>query len=304
MNLRHVLSREFRRMKATVKFYRHESGLPGYVPRGHFYSPLPDTAPELNSISGFPAVSLESPFPALDLNKTSQHDTLRRILALVPEFDWTEEPRSDRRFYLDQGYFKWADSLSLFGMMRLNRPQRVIEVGSGFSSALMLDTNDRFLERQTHFTFIEPYPDRLDLILRETDRAATRIITKPVQDIEPTLFDELQNNDFLFIDSSHVAKFGSDVNYLYFEILPRLQPGVIVHVHDIYWPFEYPLQSIRDGIAWNEAYLLRAFLCFNDKYDILFWTPYAGEKWRDEILARAPAYMKNTGASLWIRRIR
>jgi len=160
------------------------------------------------------------------------------------------------------------------------------------------------LERQTHFTFIEPYPDRLDLILRETDRAATRIITKPVQDIEPTLFDELQNNDFLFIDSSHVAKFGSDVNYLYFEILPRLQPGVIVHVHDIYWPFEYPLQSIRDGIAWNEAYLLRAFLCFNDKYDILFWTPYAGEKWRDEILARAPAYMKNTGASLWIRRIR
>ena len=122
MNLRHVLSREFRRMKATVKFYRRESGLPGYVPRGHFYSPLPDTTPESNAISRSAVVSLDSPFAGLDLNTTSQHDTLRRILALVPEFDWTEESRLDRRFYLDQGYFKWADSLSLFGMMRLNRP--------------------------------------------------------------------------------------------------------------------------------------------------------------------------------------
>src|SRR6185369_7227446 len=98
MNLRHVLSLQFRRMKATVKFYRHESGLPGYVPRGHFYSPLPDTAAELNAISASALVSIESPFPGLDLNTTSQHHLLGRILDLVPEFDWTDESRPDRRF--------------------------------------------------------------------------------------------------------------------------------------------------------------------------------------------------------------
>jgi len=302
MKLRDMLSRQFRRLKATVDFYRHESGLPSYVPRGHFYSPLPDTAAELNAISGSTAALLESSFPGLDLNVGAQHDMLRQILNLVPEFDWPDEPQSDRRFNLNQGYFKWADSLSLFGMMRLHRPRHVIEVGSGFSSALMLDTNDRFLEEKTHFTFIEPYPDRLDLILRETDRATARIITKPVQDVTPTLFDELQKNDFLFIDSSHVAKFGSDVNYLCFEILPKLRPGVIVHVHDIYWPFEYPLQSIRDGIAWNEAYVVRAFLCFNANFEIVFWVPYAAEKWRDLIASRMPHYLENTGASLWLRR--
>jgi hypothetical protein len=75
-------------------------------------------------------------------------------------------------------------------------------------------------------------------------------------------------------------------------------------VHDIYWPFEYALQSIREGIAWNEAYLLRAFLSFNTDFEILFWVPYAAEKWNREILSHAPRFMQNTGASLWMRRTR
>src|SRR5207249_2885268 len=178
-------------------------------------------------------------------------------------------------------------SLTLFAMMRLHRPRRVIEVGSGFSSALMLDVNDRFPERRTQFTFIDPHPDRLTPVLRSTDSSSARVVTQHVQDVPLTIFGELESDDFLFIDSSHVAKFGSDVNYLYFEILPRLTPGVLVHVHDIFWPFEYPTEWIREGRAWNEAYLLRAFLTFNKAYEIVFWTPYAAYQWQALISNRA-----------------
>ena len=129
-----------------------------------------------------------------------------------------------------------------------------------------------------------------------------RIIAQAVQQVPLSIFEELQSNDILFIDSSHVSKTGSDVNYLYFEVFPRLGPGVVVHVHDIFWPFEYPREFIQEGHAWNEAYLIRAFLSFNANFEIIFWAPYAGEKWRDLIVNRMPVYMENTGASLWLRR--
>jgi predicted O-methyltransferase YrrM len=186
--------------------------------------------------------------------------------------------------------------------MRLFCPKRVIEVGSGFSSALMLDVNDRFLNGQTEFTFIDPNGERLNEVLRPNDFSKARIIAQAVQRVPLSIFQELQANDILFIDSSHVSKAGSDVNYLYFEVLSRLAPGVLVQVHDVFWPFEYPCDWIREGRAWNEAYLLRAFLSFNANFEIVFWAPYAAERWRDLIASRMPDYMENTGASLWLRR--
>lgn len=297
MNLRHFLSKRWRRLKASLAFYRNESGLPGFVPRGHFYSALPD----IETKPGSAAVG--SAFPGIDLKPETQKEILQHLFETAAQFDWPEEPHTNRRFYLNQGYFKGADSLSLITMMRRYHPARLIEVGSGFSSALMLDVNDLFLGRKAHFTFIDPHPDRLTSILRETDHASTNIVTQPVQTLPLTLFETLRENDILFIDSSHVSKTGSDVQYLFFEVLPRLREGVIVHVHDIYWPFDYPEDYIRQGIAWNEAYLLRAFLSFNRGFEVLFWTPYAALKWEEEIAARAPLYLKNTGASFWMRRI-
>ena len=92
-----------------------------------------------------------------------------------------------------------------------------------------------------------------------------------LQSVGVEVFEELGRGDILFIDSTHVSKLGSDVNYLFFEILPRLRSGVRVHIHDVFFPFEYPPKWIAKGIAWNENYLLRGFLQYNDKFRIVLF---------------------------------
>jgi predicted O-methyltransferase YrrM len=300
MSLRDRLSQQYRRLIDTVSFYRHEVGLPDYVPRGHFYSALPD----LRSASLSKRLEANAELPGINLNVTGQERILNRLGELYPDFDWPDRPTPERRFHFDQGYYLQADSISLYGMMRMFAPKRIVEVGSGFSSALMLDASERFLGSQTKFTFIEPFPERLNAVLHPEDRSAVTLHQKPVQEIGLEVFKALSADDFLIIDSSHVSKIGSDVNYLYFEVLPLLQSGALVHVHDIFWPFEYPQEWIREGRAWNEAYLLRAFLSFNSEFEILFWVPYAAHRWKKLIAARMPRFFENTGASIWLRKIR
>ena len=138
----------------------------------------------------------------------------------------------------------------MYALLRRYCPKRIIEVGSGFSSALMMDSNDRFLDGSIRFTFIEPYPERLRSLLTEQDNGCMELLQTVVQNVPCEPFASLERNDILFIDSSHVAKIGSDVsNYLVFEILPRLKPGVVVHVHDVMWPFEYPKEWLMEGRA-------------------------------------------------------
>jgi predicted O-methyltransferase YrrM len=189
-------------------------------------------------------------------------------------------------------------------MLRLFRPRRVVEVGCGFSSALMLDVNERFLEGRMQLTFIEPHPERLESLLAAGDDARIRLIRERVQDAPVDAFSELETGDILFIDSSHVSKVGSDVNFLFFEVLPRLPVGVLVHVHDIFWPFEYPADWIAGGQSWSETYLLRAFLSFNEAFEVVFWVPFAARQWPELIGERMPGYMINTGAAMWVRRVR
>ena len=123
-----------------------------------------------------------------------------------------------------------------------------------------------------------------------------------VQNVPLAAFEELGDNDILFIDSSHVCKAGSDVNFLVFNVLPALAPGVVVHFHDIGWPFEYPLQWIADGRAWNEAYLLRAFLQYNRSFEILVFNSYAYRTFRSFFEKRMPLYLERPGGSLWLRK--
>ena len=137
-----------------------------------------------------------------------------------------------------------------------------------------------------------------------TIRSRVRIINQPVQYIPMDLFADLKSGDFLFIDSSHVSKVGSDVNFLILEVLPRLPVGAFVHFHDIFWPFEYPAEWIGHGTAWNESYLLRAFLMFNTNFEIVLWVPYCAKRWPELIEERMPNYMINIGAAIWIRRVR
>jgi hypothetical protein len=115
-------------------------------------------------------------------------------------------------------------------------------------------------------------------------------------------FSGLGPGDILFIDSSHVSKYESDVNYLIFKVFPALKSGVIVHIHDIFYPFEYPMQWLLEGRAWNEAYLVRAFLQSNAKWEIFLFADFAGKKFREYLAEHMPLCLKNTGGSLWIRK--
>ncbi len=110
-------------------------------------------------------------------------------------------------------------------------------------------------------------------------------------------------NDILFIDSSHVSKTGSDVNHLLFKILPLLNDGVMIHFHDIFFPFEYPQWWAFEGRAWNEAYLLHAFLAHNRAYQIEFFNTYVIDRYRERIAAEFPLFLKNEGGSLWLRKV-
>jgi hypothetical protein len=301
--VRSLLSHQYHRIRRTWDFYQRESRVPS-DPRGHFNSPLPDISEgQLFATAAFNNTPTDK-ILGIDLRIDAQQGLLSKMFDMFPEFDWSEHRIPGRRFHFAQGWYAQADSICLYSMLRLLRPRRLVEIGSGFTSALMMDVNNRFLERHTQLTFVDPYPDRLDLLLSRDDKRQVRIIRERVQDAPANIFTELENGDFLFIDSSHISKVGSDVNFLFFEVLPNLPIGVFVHFHDVFWPFEYPAKWVAEGRSWNEAYLMRAFLTFNDSFEIVFWVPFAALRWRDLITKRMPAYLIDTGASIWIRRAR
>jgi predicted O-methyltransferase YrrM len=274
-----------------------------FSPPGHFYSPIPN-AQDLKRVEHAENKILTSD---IHLNESEQLELLHQFSAYYSELPFAETPAASSshadRYYYRNDFFCHGDAIALYSMLRHFRPQRVIEVGSGFSSAVMLDTNDRFLNSATQFTFIEPYPDRLNQLLNSQDQQQ-QVIEKLVQDVEIQLFTKLQANDILFIDSSHVAKAGSDVVYLLFQVLPRLAPGVIVHFHDIFFPFEYPQTWFAEGRAWNEAYFLRAFLQYNTAFKVLFFNSFLGQHHQLELEQKMPLFLKNTGGSLWLQKNR
>jgi hypothetical protein len=159
------------------------------------------------------------------------------------------------------------------------------------------------MENSINCTFIEPYPERLESLLKSTDNERVAIYRKRLQEIPLKLFEELHENDILFIDSTHVTKFNSDVNYIIHKILPMLAHGVYIHFHDTFYPFEYPQEWLLRGTAWNEQYILRAFLEFNKEFKIIMFNTYLESMYETKIRNRFPLLYKNTGGSIWLKRI-
>jgi hypothetical protein len=184
------------------------------------------------------------------------------------------------------------------------KPKRAIEVGSGFPSCVILDTAQLFLNRKVEFTSIEPYPDRLLSLLRPDDPSRVEILIERVQDVSVEMFTKLDMNDIIFIDSGHVAKTGSDVNYILDEVLPRLRPGLYVHVHDICYPFEYPEEWTRGKRSRNEAYALRTFPTFNETFEIMLFNAFLERFHREMFESDLPLCLRNKGGSIWLRRVR
>ena len=181
-------------------------------------------------------------------------------------------------------------------------PTRVIEVGSGWSSLVTARVNRELRGGGIDVTCIEPYVP--EFLAAGVD-GITRVLPTRVQDVPVDRFLELGAHDVLFIDSSHVVKTGSDARYLYHEILPRLRAGVVVHVHDIFLPADYPEEWVLSGRGWNEQYVLQSFLAFNSAFEVLLSLAWLART-HPEALEPAgfPAERLRTvgGGSFWMRR--
>lgn len=272
----------------------------GAHPAGHYYSPIPDRADVARLLAAPPPVP--DRLPGIDLNTEAQGRLLEQYAAFYGELPFGERADGGCRFHYDNQWFRYADAIFLYSFLRQFRPRRIIEVGSGYSSAVILDVVERFFPEPPDITLIEPYPERLYSLLRPEDRQLVKVVASPIQDQPVETFAPLERNDLLLIDSSHVLKFGSDVQYLLFEVLPRLAPGVVVHVHDMFYPFEYPADWLSRGWYWNEAYALRAFLMHNDAWEILFFNNHACRVHEQFIARHMPLCLRDHGGSLYLRR--
>ena len=222
------------------------------------------------------------------------------------EYDQFPMEPSDRpyEFYFNNPFFTGTDALALYCIVRHFQPNLIIEVGSGFSSRISAQAALR--NGHTKLLCIEPYPD---VTPANGFPGLTSMIPKEVQQVGLDLFQRLDAGDILFIDSSHVVKCGGDVTYLFLEVLPRLKPGVIVHVHDIFFPKEYPKYWVKELLRfWSEQYLLHAFLSFNSEYEVLLCNSYMLHQYREVIQATFPnspwwgASPESPPASFWMRR--
>lgn len=268
-------------------------------PPGHYHSPLPDLAEvraREEEIFNVPAT-----VPGVDLRTEDQLALLDTFGAFAAELPWGTTPRPGLRYHLDNGWFAHGDGVALYSMLRHLRPRRYLEIGSGWSSAAVLDVNERFLDGSLSMTFVDPNPERLHSLLRGQDTDQVRIIEQPVHTVPTDVFAELSAGDILFVDSSHVSRVGSDVNYLLLDVLPSLPDGVHVQVHDIFYPFEYPREWVYRGRAWNENYLLRACLMNNDRLRITWFNSYLGALHRSRVSAALPHWGTDPGGSIWLR---
>ena len=241
--------------------------------------------------------------PGIDLNGSGQvraSPGVSGVLQRPARFRRKEHP--DCRYYFRQTVFCYADAIFLYSFLRHAQPRRIIEVGSGFSSAVTLDTVERFFDRRPEITLIEPFPVVLRQLLRPQDYSDITLIEDKVQHVPVETFKALQAGDLLFIDSSHVLKCGSDLQFLVFEVLPQLPVGVFVHFHDVFDSFEYPPDWLLKGWYWNEDYILRAFLSFNSAWQIHLFGNYAVRVFGKFLAEKMPLCLKNPGGSLYIQR--
>jgi len=262
----------------------------------HFYQPIPDT-------QSLPETLWERPseLVGIDMNDAMQLDLLRNHFPRFRE-QYQHFPRKptgeQNRFYLGNHLFDGTDALVAYCMVRHFQSRFIIEVGSGFSSLVLgaaAAEND-----SAGIISIEPFPREF---LRKGFPGLRSLIEKKVQDIDLNFFSQLESGDILFIDSSHTVKIGGDVNYLFLEILPRLKPGVIVHVHDIFLPFDYRRDWVLDEFRfWTEQYLLHAFMMFNSEFEVLMANSYLNHYHQEDLKAAFPDLPSWEGGSFWLRR--
>jgi len=270
-------------------------------PPGHYYSPIPSLTyieQHDSDIFAEPAKAI----PGIDLREKEQLELLRSFKPYYDELPFPASKTDKLRYYYENPSYSYSDAIFLYSMIRHARPKRIIEVGSGYSSCVTLDTNELFFNNSIDVTFIEPSPDLLLSLIKETDKQRVSLIQSNLQEVDIEVFAALGACDILFVDSTHVSKVYSDVNRIFFEIMPKLAPGVLVHFHDIFYPFEYPREWVYENRAWNELYLLRGFLQYNSSFRIILFNTFLEYFFRDYFGANMPLCLRNPGGSIWIQK--
>ena len=254
-----ALKREF------FRFYMLGLRFGVHVIPAHYYSPVPDIR-ELKRSRGVWAKKSE--LPGIEVNLDTQVDALRRICAPYSgEYVGNEVYNEGVRNLYGPGY-GFIEAQALHAVIRFYKPRRIVEVGGGVSTYCMLAALERNrveTGRVSRLVCIESHPSKKLKAARGIE-----LVQENVQSVPLKLFYDLGEGDLLFIDSSHTVKPGSDVNYLILEVLPRLRKGVVVHFHDIYFPYDYQRDLLKTFLYRVETSLLRAFLINNDKAGILF----------------------------------
>jgi methyltransferase family protein len=266
-----------------------------HVTPARFNQPIPDTQSLPETLWSRP-----SELAGIQMNEAVQLDLLRSFSKFRDEYQRfaTGKPQEDNQFYLGNGLFDGVDALVAYCIVRHFQPRLIIEVGSGFSSLVLGQAADK--NKNPGLICVEPFPRAF---LRSGFPGLQSLIEKKVQDIGLEFFSQLTSGDILFIDSSHTVKIGGDVNYLFLEVLPRLNPGVIVHVHDIFLPFEYRRDWVLNEFRfWTEQYLLQAFLTFNSQFEVLLANYYLSRYHEEYLQAAFPDLARWIGGSFWMRR--
>lgn len=270
----------------------------------HFYSPVPDIY-DLRKREIWAKRSLMS---GIDFRPDKQ---LRFLAELGSRFgsecSWHHEAQSPYIFHTNNSGFSYGCASTLHSILRSYKPKRVIEVGSGNSTrviAAALNRN-RAEGHACNYTVVDPYPSDetkqvpgIDLFHQER-----------VEIVDTRMFERLTENDVLFVDSGHTVRIGGDVNFMILDVLPRLQPGVVVHFHDIPMPFEYNeiyYTNPEFRMFWTESYLLQAFLCLNSSYETLLAMTWIMEDHKAKFAAAFTNYRPEmhllSSSSYWIRR--
>ena len=270
-------------------------------PPGHFYSPIPSLERikiREEKIWGIVPGEIDG----INLNEKKQIDLLQQLSTHYGMQPWSNEKQQHLRFFFQNDNYSYGESIILFCLIMHLKPHKFIEIGSGYSSGVFLDTNEFFFNNSISTTFIEPYPQLLSSLLKPSDQSNINIIAKDLQDVDADVFSALSEGDILLIDSTHVSKIDSDVNHILFKILPQLKSGVYIHFHDIFYPFEYPKEWVYQGRAWNECYILRAFLMYNNDFEIVLFNSFLSYFHTGVFFDEMPLCAKNPGTSIWIRK--
>jgi len=292
--LRFVIDKSFRRLQ--------DIGI--HITKNHFYSPVPDTSELKEDIW-----LKQSELPGLKINEKRMADMLSvfsKTFKKEYEMFSVDKTNVPYRYYMNNGSFGSVDAEIYYCMIRYFRPNKIIEIGAGNSTYLAAQALLRNKEEygiEGDLIAIEPYPDE---VLKRGFPGLTELKITKLQDIDLSMFKKLKENDILFIDSSHILKIESDVKYEYLEILPRLNKGTLVHIHDIFLPAEYPKKWIMKNYRfWNEQYLLQAFLAFNEAFDVLWGGNIMNISYSEKLEAAFKSYKKGKSrpGSFWIQKL-